>query len=175
MSFEQWRPIPGYPRYEASSMGRVRSAAYVDGKGHWRKPKNISLKRSDRGHWTVCLTKEAGARQQRVPLGRIVLEAFGLCPLPGEIVLHGPKGRDCNELSNLSFGTHFQNNGEDRRRDGTDLAGCSHPRTHLSEDNVRSIRELRGRMTQEEIGKRFGIDQTTVSSIQRRKSFKEIE
>lgn len=171
---EDWRPVPGFPRYEASDLGRVRSVPYVDGKGHLRRGR-ILTPRCQRGHWSVCLTRTEGARQERVPLGLIVLTAFGRQKADGEIVLHGPAGRDCNELSNLSFGTYAQNNGPDRCRDGTRLANCDHPRTHLSEDDVRRIRSLRGRMGQEEIGQLFSIDQTTVSNIQLGKSFQEVQ
>ena len=171
--FEEWRPVPGFPRYEASSLGRVRSVPYVDGMGRLRKQRLMSP-RVNRGHWSVCLVRSAGAKSEKLTLGRVVLEAFGFAPGPGEIVLHGARGRDCNELSNLSFGSYTQNNGVDRRRDGTALAGCDHPRTHLSEADVRQIRSMRGKMTQEEIGRLFSIDQTTVSNIQLRKSFQEV-
>lgn len=170
---EEWRPVPGFPRYEASNLGRVRSVAYVDGKGHVRRPKFLKPRRQN-GHWDICLTKEAGGPQLKRTLGAVVLEAFGKERLPGQIVLHGPLGRDVNTLDNLSFGTYAQNNGPDRARDGTRLANCDHPRTHLSEDDVRKIRRLRGTMTQAEIGQLYGIDQTTVSSIQLHKSFKEV-
>ena len=173
-SFEEWRPIPGFPRHEASNLGRVRSTSYVDGKGHTRSPKLLKPVRGARGHWTIALVPTVGAKQCKVPLGRVVLEAFDYQSTEGEIVLHGSKGRDCNELSNLSFGTHVKNNGEDRRRDGTRLANCDHPRTHLSKADVKRIRELRGSMTQEEIGRIFFVDQTTISNIQLKKSFQEV-
>ena len=170
---EEWRPVPGFPRYEASSLGRVRSVPYVDGKGHLRKQRMITPQ-ANHGHWTVALVRSVGAKQEKLPLGRVVLEAFGYRSNEKEIVLHGARGRDCNELSNLSFGSYTQNNGVDRRRDGTALASCGHPRTHLSEADVRQIRSMRGKMTQEEIGRLFSIDQTTVSNIQLRKSFQEV-
>ena len=171
--FEEWRPVPGFPRYEASSLGRVRSVPYVDGMGRPRKQRMMTPQ-VNYGHWTIALVRSVGAKQERLTLGRVVLEAFGFTPGPGEIVLHGARGRDCNELSNLSFGSYTQNNGADRRRDGTRLANCDHPRTHLSEADVRQIRSMRGKMTQEEIGQLFSIDQTTVSNIQLRKSFQEV-
>lgn len=170
---EEWRPVPGFPRYEASNLGLVRSVSYVDGKGHTRRPRLIKVL-TRAGHCCVNLTKDAGARQVKRPLGAVILEAFGYKRLPGQIVLHGPLGRDVNTLDNLSFGTYTQNNGPDRVRDGTRLANCDHPRTTLSEDDVRQIRGLRGTMTQSEIGRLYGIDQTTVSNIQLNKSFKEV-
>lgn len=170
---EEWRPVPGFPRYEASNLGRVRSIAYTDGKGHVRKPRLLKPS-CHRGHWTIGLTKQIGGSQCKRTLGAVVLEAFGKERLPGQIVLHGPLGRGVNTLDNLSFGTYSQNNGPDRVRDGTRLASCDHPRTCLSPADVARIRELRGKMTQDEIGSLFGIDQTTVSNIQLRKSFKEV-
>ena len=171
---EEWRPVKGFPRYEVSSLGRVRAVRYLDGKGHTRKTRNIAPQRSPKGHWTVALVRGSGNKQVKLALGRVVLEAFGFESRPDEIVLHGPLGRDVNTLDNLSFGTHAQNNGPDRARDGTRLAGCEHPRTHLSESDIRHIRGLRGTIPQSEIGQRYGIDQTTVSNIQLRKSFREV-
>lgn len=171
---EEWRPVPGFPRYEASDFGRVRSLPYVDAMGRPRKLRILTPRRSFDGHWSIAITKGPGQRPVKFTLGALVLEAFGYRRQPGQIVLHGPLGRDVNTLDNLSFGTYAQNNGPDRKRDGTRLANCDHPRTHLSENDVRQIRSLRGIMTQSEIGRRFSIDQTTVSNIQLLKSFKEI-
>jgi len=101
-------------------------------------------------------------------VARLVAEAF-IGPRPnGMVVRHGPKGRGCNEVSNLSYGTQSQNM-YDRWRDGTMPHGSGHKNSKLSENDVREIRRLRDEgVTCREVGKRFGISKDVVSRIHRR-------
>jgi AraC-like DNA-binding protein len=50
----EWRPIPGYPGYEASDCGQVRS---------FRRLKGRAFKKhlSGRGYYTVSITDETGS------------------------------------------------------------------------------------------------------------------
>lgn len=76
-------------------------------------------------------------------VARLVAEAF-VGPRPdGAVLRHGEKGRLCNEVSNLSYGTQAQNMGEDRWRDGTMPHGEGHHNSKLNEEAVRQIRILR--------------------------------
>jgi DNA-binding transcriptional regulator YiaG len=54
---------------------------------------------------------------------------------------------------------------------GTSPKGERNGSSRLSEDQVREIRSLRGRVSQRKIAQTFGIAQMTVSDIQRRKSW----
>lgn len=44
----------------------------------------------------------------------------------GMLVLHGPAGKSCNHVKNLSYGTYTQN-ALDRIRDKTDIRGSDVP------------------------------------------------
>jgi hypothetical protein len=46
-------------------------------------------------------------------------------------------------------------------------------RTHLTMDDARAIRALRGKAFQRELAARFAVDQTTISRIQLRKVWRE--
>ena len=162
---EEWRPVPGFPRYEVSSLGRVRAIAYVDRSGHRRKGHEVKTRFTRKGGTLVSLTGEDG-KKRGVSLGRVVLEAFVRPLAANEIALHGPAGRNVTTLDNLSIGTYAQNNGPDRIRDGTHYGGCDHHKTRLTETQVLEIRSLRGLESQPSIAKRYGLTQSTVSKIQ---------
>lgn len=104
MTTELWKPIPGTAgRYEASSVGRVRSVDFFDGrrkvKGRVLKPATMSS-----GHQQVML----GRGDNRL-VHRCVAAAFlGHCPLLHE-VLHMNHDPTDNRVENLKYGTRSEN------------------------------------------------------------------
>jgi hypothetical protein len=100
MSVENWLPIPGFPGYEASDQGQIRS--FRSGGCRVLSPK------IDRDGYAVV--HPSGSNPKFVH--RLVMLAFvGPCPANME-VLHGPGGPGDNSLSNLRYGTHQENIGE---------------------------------------------------------------
>jgi len=168
---EEWRPVVGYEGlYEVSSLGRVRSVDRVvvgsrgcqkPLKGKLLKqhahPKNIYIK--------VRLSKEG--QDKNWDVHRLVAFAFLGSPPEGHIVCHGPKGRRCNEITNLSWGTREKNNGPDMLRDGTLQHGEKSRFAKLNKMQVKVIRRLleSKTMTQKEIGDIFGVKQVSISKI----------
>lgn len=99
---EQWVTIPGHPQYQASSLGRIRSARGV------LKP----WVSNGLGHLKVGL-----ANRKREWVHRLVCLAFhGPCP-DGMEVRHLDGDPANNRISNLRYGTHSENM-LDRRRHG---------------------------------------------------------
>lgn len=171
---EEWRPVKGFPRYEVSNLGRVRSLAYIDRSGHQRNGFEVKTRFTREGGALVSLTSEDG-KKHGVSLGRVVLEAFVRPLAADEIALHGSAGRNVTTLDNLSIGTYAQNNGPDRIRDGTHYGGCDHHKTQLTERQVLEIRSLRGLESQSSIAKRYGLTQSTVSKIQLSQTFARVK
>ena len=128
---EEWRPVLGHEGYEVSNLGRVRSIPrrVRCGNGATRSVAGRILTtgryRSD-GRQTVAI-----GRAPRL-VAHLVLEAFVGPRPPGMCALHGRRGLASDELSNLRWGTHSENN-LDRVRDGTDpKRNRTHcPRGHL--------------------------------------------
>lgn len=88
------------------------------------------------------------------------------------IVLHGPKGPKCNDLSNLSYGTHKQN-AQDRIRDGTHQWGTKSSLAAFNEMAIWLIRYdyLFGDVKIVDIARRYGVTYNTVYNIIRKKTY----
>lgn len=107
---ENWRPIPHFPNYEVSNLGRVRvlSGRYAG--------EILSQVEQANGYQRVYLTNEAGRFGKYVH--RLVAEAFlGPCPAGWE-VNHRDLDKAHNADVNLEYVTHRANIRHARRRLG---------------------------------------------------------
>lgn len=100
MSPEEWRPVDGYPGYEVSSLGRVRS---------WRTHRGVPgprILKPGRGSKGYLVVRLAGAAQK---VHRLVAEAF-LGPMPdGLQTRHLDSNNQNNAAANLAYGTQLEN------------------------------------------------------------------
>ena len=162
---EIWKDISGYLGYKASDQGRITG----------KFGKVLKASKSSVGSWYV--RPYSNGKPHNHSVGHLVLQAFCGPPPKGMEWCHGPKGRGCHELSNLSWGTHSKNQGEDRVRDGTSCHGNTWNRgekcgaAKLKECEVLEIRRLRGKVFQSVIAKMFRVSQTQVCSVQLRKKW----
>lgn len=94
----------------------------------------------------------------------------------GVCVLHRCDNRRCVRPEHLFLGTQLANC-RDRDTKGriNDRAGTKNGRARFTEDQVREIRSLRGRITQREVAARFGTTAARISEIQRRATWKSID
>lgn len=92
--------------------------------------------------------------------------AHGEPPLENSFATHscGNGDEGCVNPQHLRWGTH-QTNMDDMRLHGTTPMGERNGFAKLSENDVRSIRALSGKMKQRDIGELFGIKQPYVSQI----------
>lgn len=169
MNGETWAEIPGYPGYEASSEGRMRSVdRIVEGRRRgkpWsmRRPGQVLALRPDTaGYLRVQLGR--GGRTELVH--RLVLLAFvGPCPTGCEAA-HGDGDPANNRPWNLRWATHAENIA-DRRVHGTALIGERNPNAKLTAEQVARIRELGAQQTQVALAGAFGVSRTRIRSILR--------
>jgi predicted XRE-type DNA-binding protein len=172
---EEWRSIPSFPCYEASSFGRIRSLPHITLHGHRRQSTVLSQQVAKDGYCVVTLLQGCKKRPYRVHL--LVAEAFlGERP-EGADVRHGPGGQQDNSAANLSYGTREENE-EDKKRDGTFNHGGSKPgeenrNAKMTAEQVLQLRKLRAAYgySQKELAERFGITQAAVSQILSRKTW----
>ncbi|PPS62678.1 NUMOD4 motif-containing HNH endonuclease [Pseudomonas sp. BRM28] len=99
---ERWAPIPGYPGYEASSLGRIRSFIRTRVVGGVRQPRILKQKPNKDGYLLACVT-----RKHRT-VHRLVAMAFlGESDLPQVNHLNGIKAD--NRIENLEWCTISEN------------------------------------------------------------------
>jgi hypothetical protein len=98
---EEWRTIAGFPLYEVSSLGRIRS---------WHKGQGPRILRpgpDDKGYLTAVLFGPNGRATRKVH--RLVAEAF-LGPKPkGLQTRHLDSNNQNNAAINLAYGTQLEN------------------------------------------------------------------
>lgn len=100
MTQEQWKPIPNYPGYEVSDLGRIRSLK--------RKPVVIRNQFPEsNGYMQLTLCTNGKAKNCKV--AHLVLLAF-VGPRPAGLeVCHNDNNKLNNRLDNLRYDTHQAN------------------------------------------------------------------
>lgn len=138
---EVWRAIVGYPSYEVSNLGRVRSLKHsppmilkLSKKVEKRRPSKPTYLR-------IGLKNSAGQKNKRVH--RLVLEAFvGPAPSEKHIGAHIDGNSMNNWLENLKWSTQKENEA-DKALHGTKIFGTKAPNAKLNSSKVRRIRSMR--------------------------------
>ena len=155
---ERWLPVVGFPLYDVSDFGRVRSWAvrFKPPGTRAAEPRLVALSPAGRcGHLTVGFGSNP---QVRKGVHVVVLSTFvGPCPV-GMECRHLDGDPTNNRLDNLAWGTPLQNQ-HDRRRHGT--AGRK-----LKEKQVLEIKErLAAGETVKELVAEYGVSPTTINNI----------
>lgn len=105
------------------------------------------------------------------PVHRIVCETVhGKPPSRKHQAAHNCGNSKCCNPNHLRWATPAENQA-DRVIHGTHVRGDRHPLAKLTERDVRTIHSLRGKKTQRELAKRFGVSLKQISDIQRGKSW----
>lgn len=111
---EEWRPVPGHPLLEASSLGRVRSLPYQTPMPHGgfktneMKPTSGVVHRASPG--AKCCYRKVLFRRKNYKAHRLVALAFHGPPPPGrDRVLHADDDGLNNRPGNLQWGTQKEN------------------------------------------------------------------
>ena len=121
---ETWKPIPGFPGYEASTKGRIRSTDRTLPDGRHASSKILTPRLSNRGYWQVNLRKDG--KVKTVTVHRCGLLAHVGPPPPDRpFSRHFPDDNpDNNQLGNLSWCSQEVNEADkiDRKRRAGDVA-----------------------------------------------------
>lgn len=163
---ERWRPVYGWPLYEASSIGRVRRAgAGSHGGARVGHVLRVFWHTDKYGYGYVTLSR--GTKASRVTLGvqKVVALAFlGPCP-QGREAAHRDHDPRNNRPTNLEYQTHLENMQASARL-GRVNRGEQHPKVRLSAVLVRRIRQeyRRGSRTAgtPALARKYGVKTATV-------------
>lgn len=167
---EEWKPVVGYEGlYEVSNQGQVKSldriVEYLDKKPS-RKFKGKLLKQSlnvQKRYYGVRLSKQGKTKLWLVH--QLVAAAF-LGDRPEKyVVCHGLKGRLCNEITNLSYGTP-EKNAADQWRDGTKKYGEKCSWSKLTAAEVTEIKKLHEKGTKgKDLAMMFSVSRSRICDI----------
>lgn len=161
MVVEEWRPIPGWPKYEASNLGRIRGSRGIK-----------TLQVDKNGYFVVNLRE--GKRNGYYAVHRLVCMSFhGDVPFEGAQVLHRNHDKTNCKETNLKWGT-LQENIEHKTIDGRAAKGETHGMSKITWDIVREIRRRReAGETGSSLAREFGITPTCVVQIVKNRTWKE--
>lgn len=166
---EEWRPIPGYSAYEASSSGRIRRI--LPGKNTYPGRINKVHKNSS-GYMQVWLARDDGAKRN-FSVHRLVAAAF-FGPIPHKMeVDHIDDNRTNNAVDNLRIVTSSENTSKAYARGRmVNNRGENYGAAKLTNSDVIEIRRrCASGEAQSKIAKDYGICRQNVSCIYTRKSW----
>lgn len=160
---EEWKKVDGFPLYEISNLGRLRSFADSHRLGAAPEDGRILAGGRDKdGYRRAVLCAEGGRVRKSLRMSAMVAAAFiGERPT-GTVLRHLNGKRDDDRASNLAFGTQKENIA-DKKEHGTHQAGESHPSARLTEAAVLAIRN--SDQSGSKLAAEYGVKTCTISAI----------
>jgi len=136
-SEETWRTIPGFEKYSASSLGRIRR----DAGGGGARPGLVLKPVSYKGNY-AHVTLRVENKPKCICVHHLIARAF-IGPRPdGNDVCHNNGVPSDNRVENLRYDT-AKGNAADRLSHGTDIRGEKHFSSVLTRQQVIEMREKR--------------------------------
>lgn len=179
----EWRTVEGWPNYQVSSDGQVRSFSIRGGnKVHPLKkpdvPRLRSLTLGQSGYYKVIFYSSYLSEKQITKtflVNRLVAMAFLGKGNEGEQVAHLDGNRKNNKVENLKWCSAKENSSH-KFIHGTMPIGSKNSNALLKECDVLEIRELckKGEIPQVQLAKRFGVNPRTISAINKNISWKHV-
>ena len=160
-----YRELARFPGYRVGDDGTVWSSR---NSADW---KMMAIVPERRGYQRLKLCQ--GGKHVTVYVHALVLEAFEGPKPDGMEACHCNGIKSDNRLSNLRWDTRSSNNA-DRIRHGGGNAGERQGGAKLTDENVRKIRSMKGAVSQAALASQFGVCQTSISHIQRGKTWTHI-
>lgn len=165
---EIWVKAAGFPGYEVSNMGRVRSVDRFDAKGRWIPGRVLSNARKGAprkgggSYWRIRLS--VNRKVFDCAVHTLVLKSF-IGPRPeGMDGCHNDGNVDNNCLGNLRWDTCAANQ-RDKISHGTAAAGERNGSAKLTAANVAFIRA--SRLGSTALAKMFNVSRTHIQRIRR--------
>ncbi len=166
---EEWRPVFGFPYYEASNLGRVRSIPRLVQSGRG-KPGVMVLRKGkilkqipSKGYLVVKL----GGPNKAVGVHRAVALAFhGPCP-EGLVVDHVDTNKHNNAPGNLEYVTNTENVKRQYAKGLLCNKGETHGGSKLTDAEAREIFASKGHIGSRQLAERFNVHPHHIQAIWR--------
>ena len=165
-----WKNIDGFPGYQVSSQGQVRS--WLPERNNAPLPKEPRILKflvTKAGYRQVNIYRDGKRRVVRIPI--LVAEAFHGPRPQGLVIRHLNGNRVDDRAVNLKWGTS-QENSDDMRRHGTWLHGEPVHTSKLTETDVREI--LESNESNLSLGHKYGVTPGSICHIRKGRSWKHI-
>ena len=163
---EIWKTIEGFPNYEVSNMGNVRSLAHRDKLNRVQGGRPIKPQFDGKGHY-LHVGLHVNGVAKTVNVHRLVARAFIPNPCGYAEVNHKDENKTNNAASNLEWCTHEYNNTYGSKIDkgrGENNSICK-----ATEKTVLFILKNHvycgGTMRNKDLAKKFNLSPTHVSAI----------
>jgi len=183
--FEEWRPVPGFPDYEVSSLGRVKRVV-ESCKGH--APKILRPWLNNQGYAIITISADGNSRRKQI--SRLVCETFHGPPPTGEHqAAHNDGDPSNNCAGNLRWATRAENMA-DCLIHGTRAQGATHGRTTRPERTPRGSRHGHAKLSEIDVlairqhpktngsgvalAAQFGVSPAAICQIRARKNWKHL-
>lgn len=159
---EEWKTIPNFPMYEASSLGRIRSIDRIitrnDGKVLHLKQHILKPTKSN-GYYSVNVSENNKISSVKVHI--LVAQAFLGVKSKNLDVRHKNGDKTDNRIDNLEYGTR-----SDNMLDGYKIRGRTMYCQKLSPIQAKEIRQkYQQGKSQRQLAKEYDVSKTTIASI----------
>jgi hypothetical protein len=172
----EYRNIPGWPGYRATSDGEIQSCrkrVFVNGSKGCHTVlgdtfRTLKSSCNDRGYLELTLNQSGIRKTFRIHV--LVAAAFHGPRPEGLHVSHENGDRRDNQPANISYKTPKENVGDDQERHGTRLRGQRCGMTKLTDETVRKVKSLSepfrdGIVSAKTINQLTGVNYSTVRDI----------
>lgn len=161
---EEWKNIPGYPGYQASNLGNIRSFWFYGNTNTLSETPHLMHPSSEpkHGYLIVNMKNAEGKRGTRL-IHRLVLMAFR--GNSKQYALHKNDNPKDNTIDNLYWGSQKQNV-DDQKRNGKFLYGEKCPWSKLTKKDIIDIKEYsRTGFTHSELAKAYEVSRSLITMI----------
>lgn len=166
----EWRVIPSFPEYEASSEGLIRRTTPPRGRQttygagyvlkQWQDPY---------GYWLVAMPASGAYRNKAFRASRLIAEAFyGPAPSDAHQAAHNDGTTSNNAAANIRWASPLENM-TDKFQHGTMYQGERHHRARLSGAEATAIRIRRAAGARaKDLAAEYGVSSQLITAIVKR-------
>ena len=172
---EEWRSVVGWPTYEISNLGRLRSLMCSHGRGGLtarQEPRVCKLRPASNGYLRYRLQERRSSRS--APVHHLVLEAFRGQRPDGTEAAHLNGDRADNRVENLEWVTHVAN-ASHMVAHGSLACGDANGNAILTAGRVEAARMLCGRgLSRAAVGRLLNVPPGVIENIMAGRTWKRL-